>query len=106
MEEGIARPEAGGRIGMATTTVRSMHQPPIYCPSPRTFVYRLADELPSTYVNLRLSMAKNGQVKRTRDASEYRDPWRMFEPVPQRAEARTSGQFERGSDSVLCEVPA
>ena len=22
----------------------------------------------------------NGQVKRTRDASDYRDPWRMFTP--------------------------
>jgi hypothetical protein len=50
----------------------------IYCPSPRTFVYLLADELPSTGVHLRLSKARNGQVKRTRDASEYRDPWRMF----------------------------
>jgi hypothetical protein len=41
----------------------------------------LAGELPSSYVNLRLSKAKNGQVKRTRDASQYRDPWRMFGPV-------------------------
>jgi hypothetical protein len=53
----------------------------IYCPSPRTFVYLLAGELPSSYVNLRLAKAKNGQVKRTRDASQYRDPWRMFGPV-------------------------
>ena len=53
----------------------------IYCPSPRTFVYLLAGELPSSYVNLRLSKAKNGQLKRTRDASQYRDPWRMFGPV-------------------------
>lgn len=50
----------------------------IYCPSPRTFVYLLADELPSTGVHLRLSKARNGQVKRTRDASEYHDPRRMF----------------------------
>src|SRR5438132_10624670 len=54
----------------------------IYCPTPRTFVYMLAGELPSTGVYLRLSKAKNGQVKRTRDASEYHDPWRMFGPVP------------------------
>ena len=53
----------------------------IYCPSPRTFVYLLADELPANYVSVRLSKARNGQVKRTRDASEYRDPWRMFGPV-------------------------
>ena len=46
----------------------------IYCPCPRTFVYLLADELPPAHVNLRLSKARNGQVKRTRDASEYRDP--------------------------------
>ena len=31
----------------------------IYCPSPRTFVYLLADELPSTGVHLRLSKARN-----------------------------------------------
>jgi hypothetical protein len=53
----------------------------IYCPSPRTFVYLLVDELPSTGVYLRLSKARNGQVKRTRDASEYHDPWRMFRLV-------------------------
>ncbi len=53
----------------------------IYCPSPRTLVYLLAGELPSSYVNLRLSKAKNGQLKRTRDSSEYRNPWRMFGPV-------------------------
>lgn len=51
----------------------------IYCPTPRTFVYLLSGELPSTGVCLRLSRAVNGQVKRTRDAKEYRDPWRMFE---------------------------
>jgi hypothetical protein len=53
----------------------------IYCPSPTTFVYLLADELPPAHVNLLLSKAKNGQVRRTRDASEYRDPWRMFGPA-------------------------
>jgi hypothetical protein len=50
----------------------------IYCPSPKTFVYLRADELPLAHVSLRLSTARNGQVKRTRAASEYRDPWRMF----------------------------
>ena len=50
----------------------------IYCPSPRTFVYLLSEELPPAHVSLRLAKARNGQVKRTRDASEYRDPWRMF----------------------------
>ena len=63
----------------------------IYCPAPRTFVYLLADELPSAAVNLRLVKAKNGQLKRTRDASEYRDPWRMFGPVAQRDEPPCSG---------------
>src|SRR5215216_5955276 len=58
----------------------------IYCPFPRTFVYLLADELPSTGVYLRLSQARNGQIKRTRDAAEYREPWRMFTPVAQPAE--------------------
>jgi len=53
----------------------------IYCPSPKTFVYLRADELPPNYVSVRLAKAKNGQVKRTRDASEYRDPWRMFGPA-------------------------
>ena len=53
----------------------------IYCPSPRTFVYLLAHELPTTGVCLRLSKARNGQVKRTRDASQYHDPRRMFGPV-------------------------
>src|SRR2546421_11312186 len=55
----------------------------IYCPSPRTFVYLLADELPPAHVNLLLSRARNGQVRRTRDASAYRDPWRMFGPADQ-----------------------
>jgi hypothetical protein len=58
----------------------------VYCPAPRTFIYILAEELPSSYVNLRLAKAKNGQVKRTRDAAEYRDPWRMFGPVALRRE--------------------
>ena len=58
----------------------------IDCPSPRTYVYLLTDELPSTYVNLRLAKAKNSQVKRTRDAAEYRDPWRMFGPVAHSSE--------------------
>jgi len=53
----------------------------IYCPAPKTFIYLLADELPSAAVNLRLSSAKNGQVKRTRDASHFSDPRRMFGPV-------------------------
>ena len=53
----------------------------IYCPAPTTFVYLLADELTPAQVNLLLSRAKNGQVRRTRDASEYRDPWRMFGPA-------------------------
>ena len=43
-----------------------------------TFIYLRADELPPNHVSVRLAKAKNGQVKRTRDASEYRDPWRMF----------------------------
>src|SRR5712692_7089497 len=78
----------------------------IYCPSPRTFVYLLADELPPAHVNLRLSKARNGQVKRTRNASEYRDPWRMFGPVARRGEAPNARRFEPGSGSALCEVPA
>src|SRR4051812_2145571 len=45
----------------------------VYCPSPRMFVYLSADELPSSGIILRLSKAKNGQIKRTRNASEYRD---------------------------------
>jgi hypothetical protein len=53
----------------------------VYCPSPRTFAYLLASELNASYVNLRFSKAKNGQVKRTRDAADYRDPWRMFGAV-------------------------
>jgi PD-(D/E)XK endonuclease len=52
----------------------------IYCPSPKTFVYLLVGELPPAHVNLRLASARNGQVKRTRDASDYRDPSRMFRP--------------------------
>ena len=52
----------------------------IYCPTPKTFVYLLAGELPSSYLNLRLAKAKNGQIKRTRNASEYRDPCRIFGP--------------------------
>jgi PD-(D/E)XK nuclease superfamily protein len=55
----------------------------LYCPSPKLFVYLRVDELPPKYVSVRLAKAKNGQVKRTRDASEYRDPWRMFEPAAQ-----------------------
>jgi hypothetical protein len=53
----------------------------IYCPSPTTFAYLPVHELPTTGLYLRLSKARNGQVKRTRDASDYRDPWRMFGPV-------------------------
>jgi hypothetical protein len=80
----------------------------VYCPSPRTFVYLLADELPSTGVYLRLSKARNGQVKRTRDSSDYRDPSRMFEPVAQGCEPREGRPlgFEPGSGSALCELPA
>jgi hypothetical protein len=55
--------------------------------------------------NLRLSKARNGQVKRTRDALEYRDPWRMFRPVPQSAEAQTGMRLEPGLESVLFEEP-
>jgi PD-(D/E)XK endonuclease len=62
----------------------------LYCPSPITFVYLLADELPASHINLRLSKARNGQVKGTRDASHYRDPRRMFGPVGRRVEARDS----------------
>jgi PD-(D/E)XK endonuclease len=62
----------------------------IYCPSPRTFAYLLSNELNASYVNLRFSKAKNGQVKHTRDASEYRDQWRMFAPVTGAGEAATS----------------
>ena len=58
----------------------------IYCPAPRTFVYLLADELPAAHVNLRLTNAQNGQVRRTRNASDYRDPTRMFTPRVQSAE--------------------
>jgi hypothetical protein len=67
-------------------------------------VYLLADELPAANVNLRLSKARNGQVKRTRDAAEYRDPWRMF-GVGQRGQVRTSGLVEPGLEGALCEVP-
>lgn len=66
----------------------------IYCPAPKTFIYLLADELPSAAVNLRLSSAKNGQVKRTRDASQFSDPRRMFGPVAfGREEARSLVQL-------------
>ena len=78
----------------------------IYCPSPRTFVYLLADELPPAHVNLRLSKARNGQVKRTRDASEYRDPGRMFGAVARRAEAPNPCRSEPGSDRPLGKPPA
>ena len=33
----------------------------IYCPCPRTFVYLLANELPASYVNLRLAKAKTAR---------------------------------------------
>ena len=59
----------------------------VYCPSPRTFAYLLASELNASDINLRFSKAKNGQVKRTRDAAEHRDPWRMFGPVTGAGEA-------------------
>jgi PD-(D/E)XK nuclease superfamily protein len=58
----------------------------IYCPSPTTFVYLRADELPPAHVSLRLSKARNSQVKRTRAASEYRDPWRMFGSLAQHSD--------------------
>jgi hypothetical protein len=58
----------------------------IYCPSPKTFVYIRADELPPKHVSVLLVKARNGQVKRTRNASEYRDPWRMFGPLAGGAE--------------------
>jgi hypothetical protein len=73
----------------------------IYCPAPRTYVYLLAGELPSTGVHLRLSKARNGQVTGTRDASEYRDPWRLFGSVPERDHARTSSRFEAGLEGVF-----
>jgi len=53
----------------------------IYCPLPRTFIYLLVDELPPNDVSVRLAKARNGQTRRTRDAAEYRNPWRMFEPM-------------------------
>jgi hypothetical protein len=77
----------------------------IYCPSPRTFVYLLADELPTTGVYLRLSKARNGQIRRTRDAAQYRDPWRMFTPVAQPAEPRASSRFEPELATALGALP-
>jgi hypothetical protein len=65
----------------------------IYCPLPQTFVYLRADELPPAHVSLRLAKARNGQVRRTRDASEYRDPWRMF-VVGQRREGRAEPDLQ------------
>src|SRR5262245_26014135 len=86
--------EPRGRIATAPTNARSTQASidalAIYCPSPRTFAYLLTNELNASYVNLRFSKAKNGQVKRTRDASEYRDPWRMFALVTGAGEAATS----------------
>jgi hypothetical protein len=78
----------------------------IYCPSPRTFVYLLVAELPRDNVNLRLSKARNGQIKRTRDATEYRDPWRMFGRVVERAEAPTFARYDPGLASALGAEPA
>ena len=77
----------------------------IYCPCPRTFVYLLTNELPASYVNLRLAKAKNGQVKRTRDASEYRDPWRIFRTVAQGAQPGASSRFEREMETALGALP-
>jgi PD-(D/E)XK endonuclease len=72
----------------------------IYCPSPRTFIYMLANELPASYVNLRFSKAANGQIKRTRDAADYRDPWRMFGPVAlDRVQASMVGKVAHGTPS-------
>ena len=72
----------------------------IYCPAPKTFIYLLAGELPSAAVNLRLSSAKNGQVKRTRDASHFSDPRRMFGPVAfGREEASVIGTVAIGKPS-------
>jgi hypothetical protein len=59
----------------------------IYCPAPKTFIYLLADELPSAAINLRLAKARNGHVKRTRDAWQFSDPRRMFGPVAQARES-------------------
>jgi hypothetical protein len=75
----------------------------IYCPSPKTFVYLLADELPSAAVNLRLVKAKNGQLKRTRDASQFADPWRIFGPVAEHGEPPCSG-FESDSGTAVSEL--
>jgi len=80
----VATSEVRGRIGNGTHKrafdASSIDPLAIYCPSPRTLVHSLAGELPSSYVNLCLSKAKNGQVKRTRDAGlSY--PWRMFGPA-------------------------
>ena len=71
----------------------------IYCPSPKTFVYLRADELPPNHVSVRLAKARNGQVKRTRDASEYRDPRRMFGPAPEH------GEHVFGIDKVAIATP-
>jgi hypothetical protein len=53
----------------------------IYCPSPKTLVYLRVEELPPNHVSIRLEKARNNQVKGTRDASGYRNPWRMFAPL-------------------------
>ena len=72
----------------------------IYCPSPRTFVYLRVDELPPNHVSVRLAKAKNGQVKRTRDAADYRDPWRMFGPLAlDREQASMIGKVADGTPS-------
>jgi hypothetical protein len=57
-----------------------------YCPSPKTFVYLRVEELPPNRVSVRLAKPRNNQVKSTRDASGYRNPWRMFAPSPDRGE--------------------
>ena len=60
----------------------------------------MAFDPPASYVNLRFSKAKNGQVKRTRDASEYRDPWRIFASVvPTREHADMIGKVADGTPS-------
>ena len=83
--EGVIRTRLGGSWADRNGTHRRRFEPDdfdvlaIYCPEPRLCCYLLTGELPSDSVQLKVSPARNGQVRGVRVATDYTDPLRIFQ---------------------------
>ncbi len=72
----------------------------VYCPESDTVYYIRRDDIPVGFRRefvLRLAPSKNGQVKRTRPASDFAGAGRIFGPVAQWIEPSASNGSDGGS---------